>query len=486
MVRSSSELLRRARNDMENQSMKNFVFLSLLAAAGFSGCGAAASSPRKSSESLYAILGVSTVDVEKGTIILDQTVLISDDRIEKIGSRAEVKIPGNAALVDGHGLYLMPGLVDAHVHYFEAPVFGRALIANGVLLVRDMGMSNEYILPLRDQLNRGEILGPEMIATGVQLDGAPAVIPSIAVGLSTPEEGRLAVRRQAEAGVDMIKVYSKLERDVFLAILDEAKQRGLKVAGHVPDSIYIEEAAQAGLLSSEHWFGFEKIIARLLGDPVPFIYTGMGSQAGYLSRLDEVNPADLEEVYRRLRASGLTVVPTVVTFKDFPNINDLEAGNFMGSDYISPALLSMWKTQWAAQDEIPDVIWQSWAQMVNGLNRAGVPLMVGTDLTVPGMIPGYSVHEEMAIWQEAGIPARDILRSATLTPVRFMGLEERLGSIQEGKVASMLLVRGNPLEDIRNAGQIESVFLRGRYFSRGDLDRLLEEARDLAQVPIPG
>ena len=118
--------------------------------------------------------------------------------------------------------------------------------------------------------------------------------------------------------------------------------------------------------------------------------------------------------------------------------------------------------------------------MVSGMNKAGVPLMVGTDLMVPGIIPGYSVHEEMAIWQEAGIPPADVLRSATLVPAQFMGLGDRLGSISEGKTASMVLVRANPLEDIRNAQQIESVFLRGQYFSRKDLDRLLAEAKDLA------
>jgi imidazolonepropionase-like amidohydrolase len=285
----------------------------------------------------------------------------------------------------------------------------------------------------------------------------------------------------------MIKVYSKLDRDVFLAILDEANKRALKVVGHVPDSIYIEEAAAAGLASSEHWFGFEKIIAKLLGDPVPLTYTGMGAQAGYWSRLAEVDTAELEQVYDRLRETALTVVPTLVTFKAFPNIEAVEAGTLKGSEYISPVLLSMWKAQWAGQEEIPDFIWQNWAQMVSGLNHAGVPLMVGTDLMVPGIIPGYSVHEEMAIWQEAGIPPTEILRSATIVPVRFMGLESRLGSIVEGKVASMVLVHGNPLEDIRNAQRVESVFLRGRYFSRQDLDRLLEEAGDLAhERSIPG
>jgi imidazolonepropionase-like amidohydrolase len=119
--------------------------------------------------------------------------------------------------------------------------------------------------------------------------------------------------------------------------------------------------------------------------------------------------------------------------------------------------------------------------MVADLNTAGVPLMVGTDLMLPGIIPGYTVHEEMVIWQEAGIPAADVLRSATIVPAQFMGLGDRLGSLDVGKTASMVLVRGNPLEDIHNAQQIESVFLRGQYLSRKDLDRLLEEAGKLAR-----
>jgi imidazolonepropionase-like amidohydrolase len=100
--------------------------------------------------------------------------------------------------------------------------------------------------------------------------------------------------------------------------------------------------------------------------------------------------------------------------------------------------------------------------------------MVGTDLIFPGIIPGFAVHEEMAIWQDAGIPPADVLRSATLGPARFMGLEGRLGSIAEGKAASMVLLRANPLEDVRNAQQIEGLFLRGEYFDRGDLDALLD------------
>jgi imidazolonepropionase-like amidohydrolase len=445
---------------------------------------AAAAPTAAASETVYAITDVTIVDVENGFAVPGQTVIVVGDRIDKIGTQGTLDISQVAKIIDGRGLYLMPGLVDAHVHYSDSPVFGRVMIANGVLLVRDMGMLNEYILKLRDELNRGETLGPEMVASGVILDGSPPLIPSISLGIVTPEEARTAVDRQAAAGVDMIKVYTTLDKEAFLAIVDEAQKYGLKVVGHVPDSVYIEDAAAAGMKSSEHWFGFEKVIAKLLGDPVNLTYTGMGSQADYLQRLGEVDPQALQAVFQRLRASGLTVCPTVVVFKTFSDIDKLEARSLPHSEYISQNLLSTWKSQWTGQSA-PEFIWQNWAKMVSELNKAGVPLMVGTDLITPGIIPGYSVHEEMAIWQEAGIPAADVLRGATWVPAQFMGLGDRLGSISEGKTASMVLVRANPLEDINNAQQIEAVFLRGEYFSREDLDRLLVEAEDLAQRSSP-
>ena len=433
----------------------------------------------------YAITDISVIDVEKGIALAGQTVLIVGERIDKMGAQTEINIPEGAQIINGHGLWLIPGFVDAHVHYFDAPIFGRLMIANGVLLVRDMGMPNEYILKLRDELNRGKMLGPEMIATGAILDGYPPLIPLISLGIQTPAEGRAAVRQQAEAGVDMIKVYSKLDKEVFLAILDEAQKLGLKVVGHVPESVYIEDAAAAGLDSSEHFFGLEKVIAKLLGESVKLSFAGMSSEAGYFQRLGEVNPEELQAVYQRIRASGLTICPTVVTFKTLTNMKAFQTGSFPQREYISPSVLDLWKSLWAGQDDLPDYIWRNWAQMVRGLYQAGVPLMVGTDLMLPGIFPGFSVHEEMAIWQEAGIPAVDVLRSATLVPAQFMGLGDRLGSVSEGKTASLVLVRANPLEDIRNAQQIEGIFLRGQYFSRQDIDRLLAEARDLAQQSTP-
>jgi imidazolonepropionase-like amidohydrolase len=461
--------------------MKYITLVSLCITVGLSACTTTKTMPMgTSSQRIYAITDVTLIDVESGIAVPGQTVIIVGDRIDKIGAQEKVGIPEGAGIINGQGLYLIPGLVDAHVHYFDAPVFGRLMIANGVLLVRDMGMPNDYILPLRDELNQGKTLGPEMIATGAILDGFPPLIPSISLGIKTPEEGRSAVRQQAEAGVDMIKVYSLLDRDVFLAIIDEAHKYGLKVVGHIPDSIYLEDAVAAGLQSSEHFLGFEKVIAKLLGEPVKLIFAGSGSEAGYFQRLGEVNPADLQGVYQRIKASGMTICPTVVTFKTLTNIDLFKSGTFPHSEYISQSVLDLWTSLWAQQTNLPDFIWQNWVKMVAGLDNAGVPLMAGTDLMLPGIIPGYSVHEEMLIWQHAGIPTVDILRSATIVPAKFMGLGERLGSISEGKIASFVLIRANPLDDISNAQKIESVFLRGQYYSRNDLNRLLVEAKQLA------
>lgn len=441
----------------------------------------AAPAGRPESGSSHTITGVSVVDVEQGRILPDQTVVIEDGLIRAIGPQTELSAPTGAHLIDGRGLYLMPGLVDAHVHYFDPPVFGRVMIANGVLLVRDMGQPTDQVLKLRAALNQGEMLGPEMIATGAILDGDPPLIPAISLGLGTSEAARAAVRQQAEAGVDQIKVYSSLDKDVFLAILDEARQVGLKVVGHVPDSISLEDAAAAGMASSEHLFGFDKVIVKLLTGYVRQRYTGMGADTDYFQRLGEVDPEQLQGVYQRLRASGLTVCPTVIVFSVGTGYRAMMAENYQPSEYISPGILDLWRSQWASQDDLPGFIWQNWAQMVSELNRAGVPLMVGTDLLAPGIVPGFAVHQEMAIWQDVGILPADILRSATLAPAQFMGLGARLGTVAEGKAASLVLVTANPLDDVRNAQLIDSVFLRGEYYSRADLDRLLAEARELAK-----
>lgn len=451
--------------------------LALLAGGQTSSPGAIPSPPPG-----YAIAGVAVIDVERAAVRADQTVLVEGERILRIGSRAEIDIPKGFQTIDGRGLHLIPGLIDAHVHYYDPPVFGRAMLANGVVMVREMGQPNDTMLPLRQALNEGALLGPEMVATGWILDGDPPFIPEASHGVKTPEEGRAEVRRQAAAGVDQIKVYSKLEKDVFAAICDEARRVGLKPVGHVPEAVYLEDAVAAGLRSIEHVHGFDKVVGRLLGEPIKLKSGGMGVNFDYWPRLSEVDPGRLAEVLGRIRAAGVVVCPTVIVFKSQAGLGDVTTRTYPGHEFISPLIQGIWNSLWNPANRAEmETLWPPIAAFVGALHKAGIPLMIGTDVTMPGVIPGFAVHEEMAVWQEAGIPPADILRGATIVPARFLNRDQRLGTIAAGKIASLALVRGNPLEDIRNAEKIEGVFLRGRFFNRADLDQFLKEAQDLAR-----
>jgi imidazolonepropionase-like amidohydrolase len=439
---------------------------------------------QESATNTSVISHVAVVDVEKGCICTDQTVVITGERIVEVATQPEISVPRGAKLIDGKGMYLMPGLVDSHVHYFDPSTFGPLMVANGVLLVRDMGSPNLLAIGLRKKLNDGKLLGPEMITTGSMLDGDPPYIPSIAFGCKTPGEGRDKVRLQAKVGVDQIKLYSRLENDVFMAIVDEAQIHGLKAVGHVPETVYVVDAARAGQKSCEHMFGLGKIIAKLLGEPVVLKSGGMGTDVPYFSRLAEVDREKLHDVLRQIRDYGMAVCPTIVVMKHGAHLDEIMTGDYPNLEYVSPMIRDIWKSMWNPDQAGADVAGKIWPHMqafLKELHLVGVTLLVGTDLLFPGIIAGFSVHEEMLLWQEAGIPPADVLRSATIVPARFLGLDNHLGTITESKTASLVLVRANPLEDVRNASRIEGVFLRGRYFDRAELDGLLHEAKELCR-----
>jgi imidazolonepropionase-like amidohydrolase len=420
------------------------------------------------------IIKVTIVDVEKGVLEKNCTVTVSGEKIQQISKQSKIDVPKETKVIDGNGLFLVPGLIDAHVHYYDQATYGPMMIVNGVLFVRDMGNPTDEALALREKLKNREILGPEIIVTGSVLDGNPPAIPQISIPCKTPEEGREAVRKQVSAGVDQIKVYSGLQKDIFLAIADEAHKLGIKPVGHIPESIYIEDAANAGLKSSEHPFGFGKIIAKLLGEPVNLTTVGMGTDVPYLLRLNEVKREEFRKALRRISATDMHVCPTLVVFKHGAHYKDIFSNNYPMLEYVSPMIKGMWKAIWGNQpvNEIVPKILSPMQEIIKELQLSGTSLMIGTDLLSPGVIAGYSVHEEMVLWQDAGISPAEILRSATIVPAKFMGIDNRLGTIAEGKTASLVLLRSNPLEDIRNASQIESVIYRGDYFSRARLDSL--------------
>ena len=434
--------------------------------------------PLVASPSVLAIRNVAVVDVEIGKLLRNQTVLLDGERITRIGPTQTTIITGDAMVVDGEGLFLLPGLIDAHVHYINPQTFGPMLIAHGVTLIRDTGGATGTVLALREQLRTGELLGPEMLCTGAIIDGDPPVWPFSEV-CSNPDQARAAVRKLANAGVDQIKVYSMLNKESYVAAVAEAHVRGLKAIGHVPLSVSLSEAIDAGQDGIEHLDGFDELIARAAGQEVPRVR----SFGNMFARWDLYPKADqriLHTTYELLKARNITICPTIVVMKGIGQAANPDESN-PWLDYVPEFMRGFWRAgryaQMAPGSRRVVPLMQS---VILELHKAGVNLICGTDLANPYVFAGHSLHEEMQLFQDAGIPATDVLRSATIASAKFLGVADRLGSIAEGKTASMFLTRKNPLEDIRNVSEIAGVFLRGRFFDRGKLDDLLAEARTFA------
>jgi imidazolonepropionase-like amidohydrolase len=445
----------------------------------------------------YLIEGITVIDVEAGRRKPDSSVLIEGPIIRRVGPARAVAIPPGYRRIDGRGMFLIPGLFDAHVHYVDPDTYGPLSIAHGVTFVRDMGGFTDEVLELRRQLAGGARLGPEMMATGAVIDGSPPTWPFSEV-CDTPEQGRAAVRKLAGAGVDQIKVYSGLTTEVFAAVAEEARRRGLRIVGHLPEAVTLEAAMRAGQYTNEHLMGFGREIARLAGRPLPVIASVPESDVAGLrawSLLDGLDKRTLQRFLRRVRRSGMVQCPTLVVHRGIHRLVDADAGNDPRLRFVSPEIRVTWEAA-TYRDLAPEMAaLPSIQKLVGELHRASVPLMVGSDLGTPYVFAGSSVHDEMVMFAEAGIPPADVLRAATLVPARVLGVADRLGSVREGRTASLVLLRADPIETPANVREIEAVFLRGEYFDRGRLDRLVDQAREAAvrkatpvdlEVEVPG
>lgn len=445
------------------------VFVAVIALMG-------AAEHAQARQGVQLIRDVTVIDVERGEALPHRSVLIEGERITRITSADAGGTPPDARVVDGRGLYLMPGLFDAHVHISAGQeAFEPLLIAHGITAVRDTGASTEMILNMRAAA-RGEALSPTIFATGAIVDGKPPVWP-FSEECDTPEDARAAVERLAAAGVDQIKVYERLKPEVYRAAIAAARERGLKVTGHIPPGVTLVEAMEAGLNCVEHLQGMGELLIQLSPAAIRDSRRAgvMGAYRGWFA-YDQIDRDGLRDVLRKLAGAGMVQCPTVVLW------NGLATAGRGNADpekmkYIPASLRLRWEGTQAGQfGAVVEQIIPAMRDVLREMHEAGVPMMIGTDLANPYIFPGSSVHAEMAVFQEAGIPAAAVLRMATIVPARFCSADDRMGTIEEGKEASLVLVRANPLESVAHASQIEGVFLRGRYLDRTALDDMLKAA----------
>ncbi|MBC7835722.1 MAG: amidohydrolase family protein [Phycisphaerales bacterium] len=449
------------------------------------------SAPRPAAPPAYLIRDITIIDPEAGKAFEHYSLVVEGPTITAIrdGSKPP-PLPKGTQIIEGAGLFLIPGLFDAHVHYIDPDTYGPLMLAHGVTFVRDLGGATEQILQVRDRLRSGELVGPDMIATGAIIDGDPPTWP-FSEPCDTPEEGVAAVAKLADAGVDQIKVYSGLKPDVYRAVVKAAHERGLKATGHIPESVTVEEAIDAGQDCNEHQMALTRIIAKLVPSEERGGYgarEGLWSSFAAWRYFDKADKSKLAAELAKIKASGMHQCPTLVVMHGIGSMADIDAfdANPM-LEFVPDHIIAFWEGgTYGGFAEFASLAVKPMQGMVREMHKAGIPLMVGTDLANAGVFAGSGVHDEMLLWQEAGIPAADILRSATTIPAAFCGVADRYGSVKPGKAASFVLLTANPLDDIRNARKIHGVFHRGAYHDRAALDGLLAGVKDhIAAAALP-
>lgn len=442
------------------------------------------------------IRNIGLIDVEKGIVKREANVLIRDSLIASItfGKKA-ISSPLVDTVIDGTGRFLIPGLWDMHTHVWSDEFFFPLLIANGVTGIRDMFEMNIRSTEVwKKKIGEGRIYGPDMHVAGPILDGPKPIWPG-SVAVNSPEEGRRAVDSLKNIlHTDFIKVYSLLSRESYFAIADEAKKEHIPFAGHVPNVVFVSEAAKAGQKSQEHLYGFmeessdsaDYLMQVLQGKIKDSLLSDRTLRMQFLFRT--FSTRRLQELLHTIKTTGTWICPTLTVLHGVANLNDSTLLNDPRMQYVGRGIRNGW-------DYKKDLRFRNWTpatfkafqqdfdaklRIVKYLKDAGIPLLAGTDFPNPFCYPGFSLHEELRWLVKAGLTPAEALQTATINPARYFGIDQQMGAVSEGRTASMIILEANPLLDIANTQKIETVILRGTVLGKPALQALLEKAKKIA------
>jgi imidazolonepropionase-like amidohydrolase len=441
---------------------------------------------------------VTVLDMTGAPAQPDRTVVITGDRITELGPSAGVQTPKDAQVVDATGKFLIPGLWDMHVHWFDKsylPLF----LANGVTGIRQMwGMPFHH--QWRQEIEQGTLLGPRMEIPTAIVDGPKPIWPG-SIAVKDAAEGRQVVLQAKQEGADFIKVYSRLPRDAYFAIADEAKKQGIPFAGHVPSAVTVIEASDAGQKSIEHLTGVleacsareeelrkksDEVMANL--PPGKTFPDPASLRALSRLRLDTFSPEKANALFAHLARNHTWQCPTLTVLRNMAFIQDPAIRNDPRLKYMPAEIRSGWdpKGDFRLQDrtaedyELSQAAYRKQKELVGPMRRAGVEFLAGTDVINPYCFPGFSLHDELGLLVEAGLSPLEALQAATLNPARYLGREKDLGTVEKGKIADLVLLDANPLEDIGNSRKIEAVVFGGKLLPKAELEKMLGNIEALA------
>jgi len=428
-----------------------------------------------------AFINVNVIPMDQERVLSDQTVIVREGRIIEIGPTSSTKVPSGATEIDGTGQYLIPALADMHVHMVgeawnvmfppeaqfsaEDLDFSKFLfpyVANGVTTIQVMSALPEHVT-LRDQISRGEVLGPRLIL-GKMIDGPEkAYPPPISTWVKTAAEARQAVLDAKEAGYDMIKVYSFLNQESYDSIIATAKEVDMPVGGHIPVDLSVEYILDKG----------QNLIAH--AEEV-----GKYAQGNY-------DQERIDYFAKIIAESDTWIIPTLITtrnllaiFDDYeeglarPEVRYLQHPMHQGvwSYLIHNVYLPMPPEH---RQKIRDEFELFNRPLTKALYDRGVNLMAGTDTLIPFLVPGFALHQELEELVGVGLTPYEALRTSTTHPFEFLGELDEAGTVEVGKRADLVLLEANPLDNISNTQKIAGVMIQGRWLSKAEIQEELEE-----------
>ncbi|ANH80492.1 hypothetical protein A8C56_05355 [Niabella ginsenosidivorans] len=396
----------------------------------------------KAQEPVLVLKHITVVDVKKGGLIKNVSVSIRGNRIEHMGNNIE--IPYSATIIEARNKYLIPGLWDMHVHlsYYGKDALAM-LAANGITGVRDMGGNLTQIDEWRDEIAAGKLAGPRIKRAGPFIDGPKKMSPLRASFTRIPASenaARQLVDSLKTAGVDFIKVHSRLSRAIFFAVSDEARRQHIPVVVHLPKAVSPEDAVRAGVRSIEHT---ESLLGSVIYEEQDTVRTRQTISA-------------LKKLYGTY---GKKLAASIAAHKIF----------------YDPTLISLYRVHGTGYEKMlaPRLL-----PLITQLHQAKVKLLTGSDFAGKdaGIRPGYDLHDELVLFTQAGLTPLEALQAATVNAAECLYMTDSLGTVEEGKIADLVLLNADPLKNIHNSRDIFAAVLNGHYWPAEALKRRLLKA----------
>jgi imidazolonepropionase-like amidohydrolase len=424
---------------------------------------------------VLAFVDVHVIPMDRERVLRNHTVVVRDGRITEVGPSATVRRPAGAQIIEGRGRYLMPGLSEMHAH-IPSPQQGEAAIertlflylAGGVTTIRGM-LGHPRHLELREQAAASRILSPRIYTSGPSFNGNSAPTPDVAVRM---------VEEQHAAGYDLLKLHPGLSRAVFDAIVETASRVGIPFAGHVSADVGLDHALASGYHSIDHLDGYMEALAGHGGgwDARESGWFGLG----YMDHVAGAHAGRIDALAAATRDAGVWNVPTQSLMEHLHGaVEPEDMARWPEMRFMPQAAIDQWvertrNARTAATAQHRQRYIDVRRQIIRALHEAGAGLALGSDAPQIWNVPGFAIHRELRMLVESGLTPFEALATGNRDAARMMGAGD-WGTVAVGQWGDLLLLEGNPLEDIANAARIAGVMTKGWWLPREELDRRLDE-----------